>query len=1790
MSHRIKSRYRVSSTSAASVSPGTWRHARRLHFEALESRRLLAMFPVTNLLDGVVNASGDLPGSLRQAVFDANATIGADTIAFDPSLFSSPQVISLQFGDLEITEAVTLSVPVPDRLVIDAQLNSRIFNFTAAVGDFTIEGLTLANGQTTADNGLFQSLQNGGAIRSLTSGLLTLTNSTVTGSRTEGDFADGGGIYAKGDVLLSGSTISSNKTFGQLARGGGLFTKGSLSAIEGSVITGNTTGKVDLPSTFGDGAIGGGAVSLGDIILANSTISDNGTFGNNSYGGGLFTSGTVTITDSDVQNNFTEGSRSAGGGVFALDGVSVTRSTVSGNQTRAKIDVIYDIPYDNVGGGIRAGGDLVVDSSTISRNLTQGQASSGGGLFSLGNVELRNSTLSGNRVVSPGKIVVYYGQGGPHGRYVDSSANGGGLFAYGSVTVTNSTIYGNSVNNFGGRGGGLAAYGPVTIANSIVSGNSDNALNSLIGVDNFRYIGSFGTQNPDIRAAGGQLSASYSLIGDIRGTALDSANPGTNILNEVARLMPLSDNGGPTLTHVLRFDSPAIDGGDPNFAAPPNEDQRGANRVLGGRIDIGAYERDLFDPVIKVVDILVDEIDSNVLAGDLSLREALSFSPVGAEPLFVMFAPSLAGGTILLTLGELVIDSPTVLIGFPENYVIVDAQNNSSVIRIDASAGQVELRGMKLTNGRANLQGGGIYSLLTGSLTVEDSEISSSYAETTGGGIYAAGDLALANSTITGNNSAGKGGGIYSRGGVALKKSSMVKYNQTSGFGSHGGGIYALGDVMLDDSMVENNETYGNNSDGGGISSAGDVTLSSSTIKRNRADGNGGGVSANNVLAINTYIEDNYANADGGGINAANDVVLTRSSVNFNEAGDDGGGVHAGANVSINNSGINNNEAATSGNGNGGGVSANSVFAQDSRFDSNRVSSSLSTSGKGGGISATNVSIKNTTIEFNEASGDGGGISASNVTIEKSTISNNEGEDGGGIRATNSVEITNSSVFSNVADGDGGGLFASNVLLTGSTVSENTARGSGAFDIAVGGGIYSDGPVTIRSSTISGNEVFDDGAGAGIFVSYNSFEDVNIEFSTIFNNQGASGTNGAGLFLGRRISSINIRHSIISGNTAAGDAADIRGSRFGVDLVSYYSLLGTVTDISVSGPVISSNDPRLEPLAFNGGPTRTHAPQSGSPIVDAGASFFFADLDFDQRGTPFDRVVGGRIDIGAYETQVPAPDPLLVNTESDGAMNGFLNVSLREAIEYANTTSGPQTITFDPLFFGIPRTIQLFEGELPISDDITIVGPGQSLLTIDARNGNNGIFGDGDGWRIFNIDDGDLNNLFNVTLSGLTLSGGDTSGSGGAILNKESLSIGSSTISGNSSNGLGGGVFSFSGTLNINNTTISNNTAVDGGGVFNQIYGSTLTITDSTISGNIAADDGGGISNAYGNAYINNSTISGNTASSRGSSLFNSGTTSITSSTVSSTTDNGSSGIFSSPYFGATLSVDSTIVTGSVNGLLNGSLNLFSAVSVNITGTNNVLNTNPLLAPLADNGGPTLTHLPLPGSPAINAGDPSVLFSPTEFDQRGDPFARVSGGRIDIGAVEVPSGNNNTVVEILVVENADFDADGDVDGNDFLIWQRGFGTQVPNGTESVGDADGDTGVDGADLVIWGVQFSAGTTSAVISQAVNIALPAELIAATQESLPPSLVDAAIALDLFQQSVWPSSSPASKIPPTPTTIFEVHSEPVQFPLLPAVDRFFSVFAEDGLVFEVEESDFHEEQSVDAHLFDVAVRSLL
>jgi hypothetical protein len=301
-----------------------------------------------------------------------------------------------------------------------------------------------------------------------------------------------------------------------------------------------------------------------------------------------------------------------------------------------------------------------------------------------------------------------------------------------------------------------------------------------------------------------------------------------------------------------------------------------------------------------------------------------------------------------------------------------------------------------------------------------------------------------------------------------------------------------------------------------------------------------------------------------------------------------------------------------------------------------------------------------------------------------------------------------------------------------------------------------------------------------------------------------------------------------------------------------------------------------------------------------------------------------------------------------------------------------------------------------------------SVVTYNFASAGGGVYNDADNGGSATL------SLMNSTVTSNTaaFNGFPTGGgAGGGIYNSGgTLMITNSVITNNLAGvpapfalGDGGGIVSY-GTLVITNSTISGNQAyLSGGGIEN---GGKLTITSSTVSGNgaIGGHDGqpwghgGGIS---GSVTLTNSTLSGNSASLSGGGLDGGGNISI--STIS---DNNGGGISAS----AALQIENTILKAGARGAnisMDGGTVMSHGYNISsddgggfLNGTGDQINTDPVLGPLQNNGGPTFTHALLPGSPAIDAGDPSFT-PPPYYDQRGSRFRRIFNGRIDVGALEV---------------------------------------------------------------------------------------------------------------------------------------------------------------------------------------------
>lgn len=410
---------------------------------------------------------------------------------------------------------------------------------------------------------------------------------------------------------------------------------------------------------------------------------------------------------------------------------------------------------------------------------------------------------------------------------------------------------------------------------------------------------------------------------------------------------------------------------------------------------------------------------------------------------------------------------------------------------------------------------------------------------------------------------------------------------------------------------------------------------------------------------------------------------------------------------------------------------------------------------------------------------------------------------------------------------------------------------------------------------------------------------------------------------------------------------------------------------------------------------------------------------------------------------VAGPDGLLTMTDTNTANASTAGHLIVVAEGATGVVTRPSSIG-DPVVSspGMGMVLQAYDdasltvtGAISSNNElggIALTAAAASLDLIDTIVDGNGVdCGCGTGGITVDIDDGD------VTIINATVTGNEAEYGGGIGVNTysgqdASLVISDSLIDDNTAFSGGGGISLFdlgigsaTGPVTITRTTVSGNSAPDGGGIQLENFsfnpdGPLLTIEQSTISRNASGDAGGGIfilkdsdhDAGLGIVDIVNSTISGNSATLAGgifafadAAATDSMSTRIRHSTVVNNIGDG--GV-------VVEGVEQQVVLDHALIARNGASDLdfandpelvtmaFSLIQVPGTGVvipaglGNQSGVDPLFGPLADNGGPTLTHTLLEGSPAFNKGDPDFV-APPAVDQRGLPRVVQI---IDIGAVE----------------------------------------------------------------------------------------------------------------------------------------------------------------------------------------------
>lgn len=526
-------------------------------------------------------------GSLRQAITDANAAAGADTIQFTVT-----GTIALLTALPVISDSVTIDGPGRTVLTIERDSGAADFRIleTGVIGTtLSINELTIRGGRAVQGAGIFS--------RGPTNLWDVRINDCVAEGATGGN-AEGGAIYhspAISALLVSHSLIENCHAIGGdnaagnggNGRGGAIFLNaGSVGLLSTTIDNCDAIGG-DSTGGNGDGGTGSGggifarfAATLTDCIVSNCQAmagAANGTGNNPSiYGGGLFGEGIVTSLDTTWLSNSSTSNAEAGGGAIAFEPtatqqLTVTRSVLTGNNATAG-----GANSNALGAAIASFGIVEIRETEFSGSITIPTGTGLGVVIfheAASAFLMERSTVAGNN----GQGVMIDGSASASIVNSTISANTSASFAGGvtssaaAVTVTFCTITQNS----GATGGGIATTvaGTITVTGSIIAQNTGGAA---ADADYMVATGSIFDAGGNV--IGVEDAAVFNNAGTQTGTSTTPLN---------AMLGVLADNGGLTRTHALLTGSPAIDMG--GATGVPATDQRNAPRNVGAA-DSGAFE------------------------------------------------------------------------------------------------------------------------------------------------------------------------------------------------------------------------------------------------------------------------------------------------------------------------------------------------------------------------------------------------------------------------------------------------------------------------------------------------------------------------------------------------------------------------------------------------------------------------------------------------------------------------------------------------------------------------------------------------------------------------------------------------------------------------------------------------------------------------------------------------------------------------------------------------------------------------------------------------------------------------------------------------------------------------------------------------------------------------------------------------------------------------------------------------------------------------------------------------
>jgi RHS repeat-associated protein len=1658
---------------------------RRPQLESLEERAMLAVVTIgndTDVYDGddtnitalLADPGTDGTISLREAIVAANNTSGADTLEFDENLFAAgPTSIVLgSLGHLQITEDLDIDGPGAEVLTIDgddANYTNRVFYVSSSSAVVTIRGLTITGGYLTGGS-------SGGGIYN--SGDLTLDGVVVADNYTGGA---GGGIYNNvGNLTIVNSTIESNDA----AKGAGIYHNGNgggnIEVINSAVILNDAF-------SAGSGTNRGGGLYVYSFTTPYATASIvNSTFSGNDagIGGAIFVNGspTIEIVNSTIAAN--NGGQQSGGIHNSLSTalIELHNSIVAGNtagvSNTANLAGTFSSAssYNLIGTGYDGG-----FSPTLGNLLSISDP----GLTSLGSYggpTLTHALLDDSPAIDHGSTddaldaadsPLAVDQRGLSRNVdhpdIDDGAGGTvdiGAFEWYKPLLQVDTLADEDDGDYGP--GDLSLREALALAGAI---NGDNTIEFAPNV--------IGTITLD-----SALVIGASFLGDVT-----INGPGADFLT--------IDAGGST--NLLDFTSNS--GTDVDQVAISGLKLTGASGTVidktygDGTVDLSLSGVEIIDNGGKAVSWLYGgnvSIESSYIldngggvavsfAGTLNIDQTEIAGNSGGVSSSFSGAVTITASTIAEnTATALSLNSASANL---TNTTISSNETTGTVGALSVSYATATLTNVTVTQNRADSDDtsgsstatGGLFAGSNGTITLYNTIVAENWAGDESTGIMA--DL-------------GRSGGTFS----ASSAYNLIGYDpDTSNNIDNGEDNNQVGgeaSAPAIDSRLAPLARYGGPTrshallDDSAAIDAGDPNFDPESYTP-PLDYDQRGASFDRVLDGDG---DSIARLDIGALESGKPLLQVDTLRDEND------GYYGKGDLSL-------REAlylASLIEGDDTITFAPGLFASGSKTltlkydgadsgtvpDQLLIDSNVTIEGPGGdlltisGDDVTRVfqieddvtaAISGLSIfEGNAGSEDGGAIyNLGDLTLDEVDIADSTARYGGAIYTegvNSSLTVDMSSIVGNMSTDDrGGGVYVAGgtVVITLTTIDGNTATEGGgvylydatefelcntAVSRSVGSGIYVDaafsGTLLVENSTISNNS----GDGLRIESADNS-TDIDVMSVTIADNA------SRGIHVDSGTTGITLRNSIVAENEGASDVYGPFSSSSGFNLIGIVdgsSGLSGDPD-SYIGDSTTPFDARITPLGKYGGPTETHALMYDSMAIDA-ADTNTAPTD-DQRGAThvdFDGAGSGTAsaEMGSFGAANPltVEGAIVVGVADDDEYrdNPTGALSLREALrEAAESTEPNPTIVFDPTVFIGPRVIQLSEmwGPLQIASNVTILGPGAEMLTIDA-NGEDAVF-------LFP----QRTDSISASISGLTLTGASEAAIWEKYETVSDLEISEVVIAANEGSGIsrfnygGGGVtvsdsrilnnggygivVDGSGNLAISNTEVAHNgqgikredgalqlvdssvTDNDGFGVFEfdgvatisgteiarngngiTAEGAILTLSDSTI----ALNEGAGINVNDGAAEVVNTTISGNASGFR---FYGAGISTAILTNVTVVNSSGT-GVFADSL--STVELHNTLVSGnsadleivddgsnppgefsalsSHNFIGHDPEGLFPINNGNQVGTISPI--DPILGPLVDNGGGTRTYALLPGSPAIDAGSNAAADAAgLTTDQRG---------------------------------------------------------------------------------------------------------------------------------------------------------------------------------------------------------------